>query len=420
MSRPCPVLLVTLWGLLPALAAEEWRQWRGPNGNGTAGAEASPPLSWSEEENVRWRAAVPGRGHSSPVVVGGLVVLTTATEEGQFVLGFDRVDGGLRWKTLVHASGLPEKIHRKNSAATPTAASDGRSIFVVFHNGGRVRLTALDLGGRKQWDRDGGPFECDYRFGYAASPALHAGLVIVAAEFADGGWLAAFRAADGEEAWRTPRRIKTSYSSPIVGRVGGREQILLSGGTKVCGYDPAEGRLLWEIDGSSSATCGTLVWSEDTVFASGGFPNKETLAVRLGSPPEVLWRNGDMSYEQSLLYHEGHLYTLNDNGIAVCWNASSGEERWKVRLGGPVSSSPILAGGRIYAMNERGITHVFEPDPSGFRKLAENTLGDEGFATPAFVGGEVFLRTAVNAGDRRQEWLYCLAEEAPKPQRPTQ
>jgi outer membrane protein assembly factor BamB len=422
MTRAPFVPLQILFGLLAPLGlAEEWRQWRGPNGNGTAAEGARPPLVWSEGENVKWRVFIPGRGMSSPIVVGGLVIVTTATEEGQFVLAYDRGDGAIRWKERIHEGGLPEKQHRKNSAATPTPASDGKAIYLVFHNGGRVRLTALDLRGERLWERDAGPFECDYRFGYAPSPTLHEGLVILVSEFAEGGWLAAFRAADGEEVWRTPRAIKTSYSSPIVARVAGREQILLSGGTKVCGYDPRDGRLLWEVEGSCSATCGTLVWSEDTVFASGGFPNKETLAVRLGTRPEVLWRNGDMSYEQSLLHHDGHLYTFNDNGIAICWDAATGEERWKVRLGGPVSSSPILAGGRIYAMNERGITHVFEPDPSGFRKLAENVLGDEGFATPAFVDGEIFLRTATNAGGRREEWLYCLAEGADGPdQRPTQ
>ncbi len=187
------------------------------------------------------------------------------------------------------------------------------------------------------------------------------GHLIVSAECLASGFLAGFRKSDGKELWRTDRKVKTSYSSPIVARVGGRDQILLSGAAKVSGYDPADGKLLWQIDGSCSATCGTMVWNEDTVFASGGFPNKETLAVRPAGTPSVLWKNTDMSYEQSLLYYDGHLYTLNDGGIAVCWDAGTGEEKWKVRLGGPVSASPVLAGGRIYAMNERGIMHVFSP-----------------------------------------------------------
>lgn len=182
-----PVLALSLscgllCGLFPETGASaDWRQWRGPNGNGTADSDARPPLVWSATESVKWRAAVPGRGKSSPIVVGDLVVVTTADEAEQSVLAYDRGDGALRWSEAVHRGGLPEKLHRKNTAATPTPASDGEAVYAVFHNGGRIWITALDLGGRVLWRRDAGPFECDYRFGYAPSPTVHDGLVIVAA-----------------------------------------------------------------------------------------------------------------------------------------------------------------------------------------------------------------------------------------------
>ena len=389
---------------------QDWRQWRGPNGNGTAADDARPPLTWGAEENVRWKVPVPGRGLSSPIVVGDLVILTSATDEAQWVIAYDRSSGAKRWETLVHEGGLPRKLHRKNSAATPTPVSDGRNCYVVFHNEGRIMLTALDQVGGTLWQKETGQYECDYGYGYAPSPTIFGELVIVSSEFAKGGYLAAFRKSDGEEVWRTDRKVKTSYSSPIVARVGGRDQLLLSGADLVSSYDPVTGRVFWQIPGSSKATCGTMVWSEDTAFASGGFPNKETIAVQAGVKPAVLWRNGDMSYEQSLLYHDGHVYTLNDGGIAVCWEAATGVEKWKVRLGGPVSASPVFAGGRIYAMNEQGMTFVFSPDPEKFTRLAGNQLGVEGFATPAFVGDAVFLRTA-DAASERQEWLYCLGED---------
>lgn len=387
--------------------SNDWLQWRGPNGNGVASVDAVPPADWSVEQAIKWKALIPGRGHASPLVSGDLVLIATATEDGQYAIAYERETGEIRWKQRVHDGGVPTELHRKNTAASATPASDGSSFFLLFHQKGRLVLSRLDRDGAILWQKDTGPFQCDYRFGYGASPALHGDLIFVVSEHSD-GYIAAFRTGDGSEQWRVPRQNKTSYSSPIVARVAGKDQLLLSGAEKIVSYDPASGKLLWETTGGTLATCGTMVWSEDAVFASGGFPNKETIAVKADGSGEILWKNGDKSYEQSLLYHAGHLYTLNDNGIAVCWDAKTGEEKWKVRLGGPVSASPILAGGHIYATNERGITFVFRPNPEAFEKVAEFQLGDEGFATPVFVGNEVFLRTA-EEGASRQEYLICVS-----------
>ncbi len=407
-------LLLVLWSEKIEAEVNEWRQWRGPTANAVAGKDASPPLVWSQEKNVKWRAAIPGRGLSSPVLVKGRIILTTATEDDQLLCAYQQSDGALLWNLRVHEGGLTDRTHRKNSYATPTVASDGEKLYVVFLNRGRVMISAVSLDGKLLWQVDAGPYECDYGYGYAPSPALVEDRLIVSAEFRAEGFIAAFSTRDGSELWRSPRRIKTSYSSPVVARVAGRSQVLMSGGNKLCAYDPSSGRLLWEVEGCTLATCGTMVWSEDSVFASGGFPNKETIAVRLskdGGEPEVLWRTEVRCYEQSLLYQNGLLYAYDDTGIAHCWDAVSGEEKWKVRLGGPVSASPVFAEGRVYAMNERGITHVFEATADRFVPLAENSLGDEGFATSAFVDGEVFIRTATLSGEQRQEWLYCVAEE---------
>ncbi len=397
--------------IVDSQADVDWLQWRGPNGNGTAERSANPPLRWDSEKNLQWKVAIPGRGHSSPIVSDDLVVLTTATDTKQSVLAFDRKSGQLRWSKVVHQSGLPTDLHRKNTSATATPTSDGKDFYTLFHNSGRLILTALDRTGKKLWEKDTGPFVCDYRFGYGPSPTLWEGLLIVVSEFQKGGFIAAFRSSDGEESWRIERKVKTSFSSPVVARVAGQDQMLLSGANKVVSHDPGTGRLLWMVDGGSLATCGTMVWSDDLVFASGGFPNKETLAIRADGSGEIVWKNSDKSYEQSLLYHEGHLYTLNDTGIVVCWDASTGERKWRERFAGPVSSSPTLAGGRIYATNERGATVVFAANPDRFEKLAEFSIGDEGFATPVFVGSSVFVRTAKQGGTR-QEYLIHVRNPA--------
>jgi len=400
--------LITISLTIKAVGAEsDWLMWRGPKGNGIAAASARPPAEWGENLNIKWKARIPGRGHASPLVSGDLVLIATATEDGQFALAYDRATGSIRWKARLHEGGLPTELHRKNTAATATPASDGERFYFLFHNRGRLILSALDRRGEIIWQQDTGPFVCEYRYGYGPSPALFQGSLIVVSEHGE-GYLAAFRTSDGSEVWRVPRKLKTSYSSPIVARVAGKDQLLISGGEKVHSYDPANGKILWETRGAWSATCGTLVWSDDKVFASGGFPKNETLAIKADGSGEVRWRNNDKSYEQSMLFYQGHLYTFNDNGIALCWEASTGAEKWKVRLGGPVSASPILANGIIYATNEQGTTFAYKANPEKFELVGEFQLGTEGFATPVFVGSEVFIRTA-QSQPSREEFLYCIS-----------
>ncbi|MEM9018879.1 MAG: PQQ-binding-like beta-propeller repeat protein, partial [Verrucomicrobiota bacterium] len=148
-------------GIEPVFS-EDWLLWRGPNGNGVAAESATPLQSWSEEEGVKWKAIVPGRGHASPIVVGDLVLIATATADGQFALAYDREDGSIRWKQRIHEGGVPTKLHRKNTAASATPASDGENLFFLFHNKERLVLTALDMAGEILWQKDTGKFVCDF------------------------------------------------------------------------------------------------------------------------------------------------------------------------------------------------------------------------------------------------------------------
>lgn len=394
----------------PAAPAGDWPAWRGPAGNGIADPAEAPPLRWSESSGIRWKVPVPGRGHSSPIVVGDLIVLTTADEEReiQSVLAYDRGTGIERWRREVHRGGFVTEIHRKNSQATPSPCSDGERIYAVFHNGGRIHLTALDRRGELLWTRDAGPYRCRYGYGYAPSPLLAGSSVIVSSEFEKEGFLAAFDRVTGQERWRSVRNGTTSYSTPALARIGGGEQVIITGNKRMESYDPGTGQLNWAADAVTLATCGTAVWEGDLIFASGGFPNKETAAVRADGTGAVVWRNEVKCYEQSLVVRDGHVYAIDDGGIAYCWEAATGRERWKERLGGPVSASPILAGGHLYFTNERGITHVVKASPERFEWVAENTLGDEAFASAAACGDRLFFRVASHRGNARQEWLYCV------------
>lgn len=393
------------------VAATDWPWWRGPNSNGVANCD-SAPLTWSETQNVLWKTPVPGRGHSSPTVVGDRIYLTTADEQAniQSVLAYDKSTGKQLWKTDVHRGGFDDKAHRENSRASGCVACDGKRLFVAFLNHGAVWVTALDLDGNQLWQTNAGHF--DSHWGYGASPILYKSLVIISADHEGGGYLAAVHRKTGDIVWRTSRPAYQSYSSAVVGQVDGEDQLMISGCDEVCSYDPSTGKELWCVKGTTEVTCATMVWSDDLAFASGGFPGSETLAVKGDGSGKVVWRNKVKIYVPSMLVHKGFLYAVND-GRAYCWNAQTGKTMWQHRLGSEISrASPVLVGDHIYYLNVKGTMYVFKANPEKFELVAENQLGDETYATPVVCDGCLYLRVADNDGDSRRETLYCIGDSA--------
>ncbi len=391
-------------------APGDWLQWRGPSGKNIAPGPAAP-TQWNETQNVKWKVPVPGRGHSSPIIVGDLVVLTSADENRQTtgVFAFDKISGKTIWQTPITQGGFQSRIHSKNTHATSTVASNGKQLFAVFIQNNAVQLVALDLQGKLQWQINAGPYVPDeYQFGYGPSPIVYDDLVIVASEY-EKGWLGAFSQTNGQPRWRQPRG-GTSYSTPIVAKIGSKDQLLISGQDAVAAYDPKTGEPLWATPGTTKATCGTLVWEGDTVYASGGFPAKQTLAVKAGKSPQVLWSNNVKCYEQSMLAHDGHVYAFADGGIMYCWDGQTGQEKWKQRLGGDVSASPLLCGDNLYVANEQGSVWVLKANPNQYEEVAQNRLGDEVFATPIVSQGRLYARFADSSAGRRQEYLVCLEQ----------
>jgi outer membrane protein assembly factor BamB len=228
----------------------------------------------------------------------------------------------------------------------------------------------------------------------------------VAADNQGGGWIAAVHRKTGEVAWRKARPAISTYSSPVVASVAGKEQLLISGCNEVSSFDPETGEALWSCPGTTEATCGTMVWDVQRVVASGGYPGSQTICVDAATGEEV-WSNGENCYEQSLLLYDGYVYAVARNG-AFCWNAETGSEAWRGRVRGKFSASPVFAGGHIYATNEGGTTCVFKADPAEFELVAENQVGSETFSTLSICGGRIYLRVADHAGGKRQETLYCI------------
>jgi outer membrane protein assembly factor BamB len=396
-------------GYRPAPA--DWPWWRGPTGDGIANPKQDPPVTWSETENVVWKTPVPGRGHSSATVVGDQVFITTAEEDKELhaVLCLDRKTGAVRWRTNVHEGGLDKKGNKKTSQASSSVACDGQKLYVNFLNHGSVVTTALDLEGKQVWQRKVADFTTHQGFG--SSPALFGSLVYVTADNKGGGSIAALSRDKGEIVWQTLRPEKANYTSPIVLRVAGKLQLLVSGCDLVSSFDPLSGKKLWEIDGATTECVTTMVSDGERVFVSGGYPRNHVQAIAADGSGKTAWENTVRIYVPSMLVHDGHLYATQDGGVATCWKSDTGEEMWQKRLGGTFSASLTLVGDKLYCINEEGTSFVFRANPKEFEKLGENKLPGEAFATPTICGGQVFLRVAEMKGGKRQEMVYCLGKK---------
>jgi outer membrane protein assembly factor BamB len=391
------------------LADSDWPQWRGPNGNGSAGKQRIPTL-WDESTNILWKSSVPGRGHASPVVVGNAVFLATAIADSQqqMVVAFDRTSGDQLWQTVVHAGGFPDQseIHQKGSNANSTLVSDGDRLFAVFLNAGRVFATALDTNGKQLWQSEVGPFSS--KFGYAPSPVLYKSTIIIAADNWGGGYLAAVNRMNGDIVWRRKRPAVSTYSSPLVARISGRDQLVISGCDLLASFDPATGDDLWSCTAIAEATCGTPVTDGAVIFASGGYPDRQTIAVKGDGSGQTIWSNSTKIYEPSLVVSGKQVFAVADDGIVWCWSADNGNVLWKKRLEGSFSASPIVCDGSVFVPSTSGETYIFRASGEGYHEIARNRLGDDTFASIAVSGSDIFLRVGYADGNDRHEKLVCV------------
>lgn len=390
------------------VAIDDWPWWRGPNRDGVADPKQQPPRSWSDSENVVWKAAIPGRGHGSPTVVGRYVYLATADEKEQVqsVLCYERDTGKLSWQTPVHKGNFVKGGNSKSSHASSTVCCDGQRLYINFANNAAVFTTALSLDGKVLWQTKVTPYVLHQGFG--SSPAVYRSLVLVAADNKGGGAVAGLERTTGKIVWKVDRPKTPNYASPIVLNVAGRDQLLLTGCDLVTSLDPLTGNKNWEIKGSTTECVTSTVTDGEHIYTSGGFPKNHLAAVRADGSSKVAWQNGTRVYVPSMLADKGYLYAVLDAGFAVCWKADTGKELWRGRLGGEFSASPIRVGEVIYATNEAGTTFLFKSSGDHFELLGKNQLGQQVLATPTICGGRIYMRVATTEKGKRQETLYCL------------
>jgi outer membrane protein assembly factor BamB len=394
--RTVPVILVLLAAAGIAAHAEDWPQFRGPTGQGHS-SERGLPTEWSESRNVTWKAPVPGRGWSSPVVAGGRVWLTTSIKErgaSLRALAFDVDTGREAVNVEVFHIRNGDLTNAKNSHASPTPIVDGDRVYVHF---GAEGTAALTTSGEVVW-KVRLPYESQH--GNGGSPVLYGDLLILSCDGSDQAFVVALDKRTGKVRWKTSRRqpADQAYSTPLVIRVGERDEVVSVGAYRAAAYDPDTGKEIWRVgyaDGFSNVP--RPVYGHGLVFIATGFQQPSLLAVRADGAGDVtkshiawtLKRGAPLTPSPLLVGDE--LYVVNDGGIAQCLDARTGEAHWVQRLGGEYSASPVFADGRIYFLSEEGVATVIARGKE-FRRLATNKLDGETLASIAVSGGSIFVR----------------------------
>lgn len=408
----CSTLAVSLLGLFSsALLAEDWPGWRGPRGDGTS-AEKEVPVQWNAPngEGVIWSVEIPGEGHSSPIVLGQRVFVTSAVPatEDRLLLCLDRDTGREMWRRTVLTSPL-ERKHRENSYASSTPATDGRRVFVSFLDGDNAMLAAYDLDGKQQWVVQPGVFHSQH--GFSSSPVIFEDKVIVNGDHDGDAWIAALSREDGHTLWKIDRENKTrSYCTPLIRDLAGRTQMILSGRKCVASYDPRTGQRHWIIDGPTEQFVASIVYNakHDMLFMTGGFPAHHILGIKPDgqgnvTDTKIVWRtNKGVSYVPSPISEGDYFLVVSDGGVASCFHAATGEMYWQERVGPHAHSSLVSSNGLVYFTTDDGATTVVKPGPT-FEVVARNILGEMTESSPAISGGYIFLRGSKH--------LYCLGEK---------
>ncbi len=410
-----------------------WPHWRGPLATGFA-PKADPPLTWDAETNIKWKAALPGRGSATPIIWGDQVFIVTAIktdrvadpadlpkvdpdlevktkapkEYYQFVvLAFDRATGKLRWKHTAAQRVPHEGHHPTHSYAAGSPTTDGRFLYVSF---GSFGVYCYDLAGKLQWQRDLGRLNTRFGWGEAVTPVIHGDSLLLNWDQEKDSALICLDAKTGQTKWRTERAEKTSWNTPFVVEHKGRTQVIVNGTNRIRSYDLKTGAELWQVGGMTVNAIPSPVAADGVAYVLSGYTGAAGVAVSLdskgdlGTEGKTLWRVGKGTpYCPSPLLLDNRLYyTQANEALLTILDAKAGKalvDRERLDAADSFYGSPVAAAGRIYLTGRNGTTLVLR-QADHIEVLATNKLGDPTDASPALVGRQIFLR-----GER---FLYCI------------
>ncbi len=402
-------------GALPAWA-ENWPGWRGPQRNGVT-ADRGAPTVWSASSGVCWKAPLSGSGISNPIVWNEHVVCTSSDgprQQDLNVVCLDRETGTQRWHARLWGTAPTLHHETKSSMASPSPVTDGQNIYAFFGSGD---VFCVDFSGRLLWQRslaaEYGVFE--NRFAASSSPLLVNDTLILQCDHYGASYLIAIDKLTGANRWKTERpEVWLSWSSPVcVDRPeASSAEVIVCSSEKMDAFDALSGNKLWTLRGMARECIPTPIVGNGLIYAVSG-PNSSSYAVRPGgrgdvTDSHVIWTYARGNpYGPSAILVGDRYYLVDDHGIATCLDAATGRPKWRKRLGGDFTASPVSAEGRIYFTNEAGSTVVVRAGGDSYEELARNEIGEPVFASAAISAGRLFLRSASQ--------LWCLADPAPSP-----
>ncbi|HET7113237.1 MAG TPA: PQQ-binding-like beta-propeller repeat protein [Pyrinomonadaceae bacterium] len=414
--------------LTAQVSAGNWPQWRGPDGSGIS-TEKNLPAEWTATKNIKWKTPIDGRGHSSPIVWGNKIFLTTAIEgdvvpgakaakhvlgDKEFVhpdsvgankkhtfkvIAINRDNGKILWQSVAWEGTPYDDRHRKSSYAASTPATDGKMVYAFF---GAEGLYAFDFNGKLAWKAQLGNLG-NLGMGTGTSPILFENLVIVQCDEEEGAasFIVALDKKTGKEVWKTPRKVQVSWSTPLLVKTAKRAELITSGTESIISYDPATGKELWTHKGVESNAIPSPVANSEMVYLVAGFPAKIAMAIRLGGSgdltgtPNVPWQHAKgTAYVPSPILYGDYLYLTTDRGILTCIDAKTGEIKYeggRIPIPATFTASPVAFDGKILMTSEDGDTFIVKAGPK-HEIIGTNSVGEPVYASPAIADGRIYIR----------------------------
>jgi outer membrane protein assembly factor BamB len=402
-----------------SLRADNWPAWRGPNADGHC-AERDLPLKWSAEENVLWKVDLPDKGNSTPIIWGDRIFLTQATDKGhkRSLMCFNRKDGSLAWEKAVQYKD-DEPTHADNPYCSASPVTDGERV-VVSH--GSAGVYCYDLKGEELWHRDLG--KCHHIWGNAASPIIYENLVILNFGPGERTFLIAMDKKSGDEVWKVDMpggklgdkgqaEWQGSWSTPVIAKIKGQDQLIMTWPGEVKAYDPKKGTELWSCKGlekdkgPDKLVYASPLVTDDAIVAMAGYGGA-WIGVKPGGSGDVtethrLWRNPSAQQRIGTGVVVGeHIYMVDEPGTAQCIELKTGKTLWNQKLGSTVWGSLVLSEDKLYVTSIEGDTFVFAAKPEKFEQLAKNPLGEKTLSSIAASDRRLYIRT--------YKHLWCIGK----------